>query len=784
MCKYLGFLIDLTFKYGNVKILEERGIEMKSVVDYINEFEERMSELENAEKNVNKDFKDVIDLTSLMKELDGIIDDLRKKYMESQKALLQDSTNEELKKQVQNNLKELDTFLKERALYELEIVSTMKDFEQRFMKIKLSNLPEDDSNKLKELYHDSENIIFQMKQLSESSDSNSFTFDPYDEAVFSLESADEYINYRKQLKTVDDQILNLQTNLNNLLFDKNKVETIETKDFNSSVLDGNLMDLFYQKEEILNQLKIIDKIAGPKVKLDFNGDLFEVPKSKKIFYETLLRKLKVINENIEKRTHNDLIVKLDEDILDKMDEPQKRAYLSSLILQIENVPSGILVSYIDDKMIPNEYRKLYLQIKKMLKNEKKQPQEWDFKLDENALSKMTDEEKVHYYTDFLSKLAEIPMLDPINIEIDNEIYKVDRKDREMFEKCYNGLAEAKKNLEQESQKFVEEPVQEDDSIKIDSIIDGGKKVLVTIENKMVTVLESNVKKLAEKHAVIKYIKINLQNYERKMEKVVVVQNVRKAKYLDKIKRQLRKNTVRVGLGLGAMLCASFGLAKMASKTTTEEPIIVINTDDLNNDLTQVPESSPIDEDVVKIIDDALENQTSSNNYENLEPTETTSDILTDEASDLDDNIYEIKEDTPVLNDDVKDNNNVSINPLGSTFTLKDSAKILTSYDSSMEYNPLFKNDLYTTVGVQLQLQDGSIVEINYNDTNAKEIVEDLIQNGAVILARRAVANEGLQDYFQNGIDTGVFLEQSIDLSNATSDLQEIIKNSLSQGRGL
>ena len=876
MCKYLGFLIDLTFKYGNVKILEERGIEMKSVVDYINEFEERMSELENAEKNVNKDFKDVIDLTSLMKELDGIIDDLRKKYMESQKALLQDSTNEELKKQVQNNLKELDTFLKERALYELEIVSTMKDFEQRFMKIKLSNLPEDDSNKLKELYHDRENIIFQMKQLSESSDSNSFTFDPYDEAVFSLESADEYINYRKQLKTVDDQILNLQTNLNNLLFDKNKVETIETKDFNSSVLDGNLMDLFYQKEEILNQLKIIDKIAGPKVKLDFNGDLFEVPKSKKIFYETLLRKLKVINENIEKRTHNDLIVKLDEDILDKMDEPQKRAYLSSLILQIENVPSGILVSYIDDKMIPNEYRKLYLQIKKMLKNEKKQPQEWDFKLDENALSKMTDEEKVHYYTDFLSKLAEIPMLDPINIEIDDEIYKVDRKDREMFEKCYNGLAEAKKNLEQESQKFVEEPVQEDDSIKIDSIIDGGKKVLVTIENKMVTVLESNVKKLAEKHAVIKSIKSNLQNYattvsekisqtfspeddemdfedeelavqidekyvksltdfekkiyyqslladimkqkitnekvvkigentyqmdekyerlfrkicrrikkiERKMEKVVVVQNVRKAKYLDKIKRQLRKNTVRVGLGLGAMLCASFGLAKMASKTTTEEPIIVINTDDLNNDLTQVPESSPIDEDVVKIIDDALENQTSSNNYENLEPTETTSDILTDEASDLDDNIYEIKEDTPVLNDDVKDNNNVSINPLGSTFTLKDSAKILTSYDSSMEYNPLFKNDLYTTVGVQLQLQDGSIVEINYNDTNAKEIVEDLIQNGAVILARRAVANEGLQDYFQNGIDTGVFLEQSIDLSNATSDLQEIIKNSLSQGRGL
>ena len=97
---------------------------------------------------------------------------------------------------------------------------------------------------------------------------------------------------------------------------------------------------------------------------------------------------------------------------------------------------------------------------------------------------------------------------------------------------------------------------------------------------------------------------------------------------------------------------------------------------------------------------------------------------------------------------------------------------------------MFKNDIYTTTGVQLQLKDGSIVEINYNDPNAKEIVEDLIQNGAVILARRAVANEGLQDYFQNGIDTGVFFEQSINLANTTSELQEIINDSLSQGRGL
>ena len=107
-----------------------------------------------------------------------------------------------------------------------------------------------------------------------------------------------------------------------------------------------------------------------------------------------------------------------------------------------------------------------------------------------------------------------------------------------------------------------------------------------------------------------------------------------------------------------------------------------------------------------------------------------------------------------------------------------------NYDSSNEYNPMFRNDVYTTTGVQLQLKDGSIVEINYNDSNAKEIVENLIQNGAIIIARRAVANEGLQDYLQNGVDTGVFFEQSIDLANSSSELQEIINDSLFQGRGL
>ena len=90
---------------------------MNNVTDYINEFEEKLIDREKNLTAANKDFKDVNDLTALLTELDEIIDDLRNKYITSQKDLRKDSSNEELKKQVDANLKELDTFLKERALY-------------------------------------------------------------------------------------------------------------------------------------------------------------------------------------------------------------------------------------------------------------------------------------------------------------------------------------------------------------------------------------------------------------------------------------------------------------------------------------------------------------------------------------------------------------------------------------------------------------------------------------------------------------------------------------------
>lgn len=838
------------------------------VMDYIDEFEEKLIEREKSLTAANKDFKDVNDLTSLLTELDEIIADLRNKYIAGQKALRKDSSNEELKKQVESNLRELDTYLKERALYEFEITSTMQDYEAKLAKFKFAESLNSELAKLKKLYHDRKDIISKIKLIAKPLDGDNSRFNPYDDIIFSLDNADELMKYQKSLKAIDDQVLNLQNTLNEHLFDEKAEENIETNDFNTPILDGDLMELFHQKEEILNQLKVIEKLPGPKVRFNFNGNVFEVPKSRKVSYTNFLRQLKVIDANIEKRTHNDLIVKLDENLLSKMTGPQKRAYLSSLLLQIENIPHGIVVDYIGGKLIPVEYKELYLKINKMLKAEKNFSENWSFALDVNAISKMSEEEKVNYYSDILAKLSQVPVTDPVTVELNEDTYIVNKKDQSLLKKCCLGLEEAKKGLNKEVSKLEsEEELTNTDNSRVENIINKGKKILVTIENKTVSVLDSNVKKLAEKWAVVKSIKGTLENYKesvfekasglfqlnededisltadlditideeyvdslsddkkviyyhtllddiknskidnektvqvgevvykidgkyenlfncinKRIEKIekkktlpVLVEKVKKANYLDKIKRQLKKKTVQLGLGLGAMFCAGFGLGRMTAKSNTV-PNVVVTDNTLNNDSKSVL----INDDIIKNIDNALEN----NNYENLESVATVSNALGTSEEALNDDIAEIDNNFQNDNYNIKKESDALTNPFGETFTLKDNAKIFMNYDSSNEYNPMFRNDVYTTTGVQLQLKDGSIVEINYNDSNAKEIVENLIQNGAIIIARRAVANEGLQDYLQNGVDTGVFFEQSIDLANSSSELQEIINDSLFQGRGL
>ena len=134
----------------------------------------------------------------------------------------------------------------------------MRDYETKLSKFKLGESLNSKLEELKKLYHDRKDIITKMKLISEPLDENSSRFDPYDGVTFSLENADKFIDYQKSLQAIDDQILDLQNLLNDKLFDQKAEENIEISEFNTPILDGDLMNLFHQKEEIKNQLKVIE----------------------------------------------------------------------------------------------------------------------------------------------------------------------------------------------------------------------------------------------------------------------------------------------------------------------------------------------------------------------------------------------------------------------------------------------------------------------------------------------------------------------------------------------
>ena len=142
-------------------------------------------------------------------------------------------------------------------------------------------------------------------------------FDPYDDLSFFHSDADKVLEAQKELKQIDDKILNLQVYLNTVntvLFDTQNEYVITTSTLNTAILNGDLASLNLKKEEIIAKLKLIEEMSGQKVTLKYNGKQYEIRKGKDGQYKSLLHELDVVNKNITKLTHNDLIVRLDEEL--------------------------------------------------------------------------------------------------------------------------------------------------------------------------------------------------------------------------------------------------------------------------------------------------------------------------------------------------------------------------------------------------------------------------------------------------------------------------------------
>ena len=154
-------------------------------------------------------------------------------------------------------------------------------------------------------------------------------------------------------------------------------------------------------------------------------------------------------------------------------------------------------------------------------------------------------------------------------------------------------------------------------------------------------------------------------------------------------------------------------------------------------------------------------------------------------SDVADNVP-TKEDEKILdivNKNLEtDDTKIEEDILGQTFRLNKDAGLYSRYYSSTAQTPLYKNDLYTTIGVLLETNYGEEIRVDYNTPDCEEIIYNVLEQGGKIIKRQAVCATGLQDFLNTGIPTGIVDENKITLVNENSELKNMIISSLNNGR--
>jgi len=316
----------------------------------------------------------------------------------------------------------------------------------------------------------------------------------------------------------------------------------------------------------------------------------------------------------------------------------------------------------------------------------------DIKIDEDYVSRLTDEEKKSYYLLMMHDITEKPIEHEAESMFDNRSYKYDVKYKDLFHEVRN-----------------------------------------------------------------RYLAILAKEKEP-----VKVTKFRPARFVDKIKKELKKKSVQIGLVLGLM-ASSFGLGRMMSKNVTNEVPVETVIETVSDSQIQ----QQIDDSIAEAFEkhqDASQKQIDASiqsAFEKYQP----GNIPTEQQS------------------DILEMNEKDLSVLGETFVLNSGAQIFDNTLSNPQV-PKYQNDVYTTTSVVLQTKDNALLTVDYRDPQAKEIVESLLNDGAIIVGRGAVANHGFEDYLQNGNYTGFFRESDLSTLNIQSDLQDMIVNSLQSGRSL
>lgn len=795
----------------------------KNIEEFILKLEPVLNERDEKIKKREELIKDVQDFLNLLPELDLVITDLEKQFLESNDPKIK---------------AELDSYLKERVVY----YDTIQLFTKEALDIKedLLSVPEEQRESEERLVH----LLYQRRGLEKK-----IEYYENQDMLSSNEEQTEYENSLQALEEIDQEILTHYQFLNELSEDLDEEFSYETNDLLMPLSTPKETDsLIRERESILASLKEIENSKGRKViyKDTYHGQAFskKIPKQLRGKYGLLMGKLKKIEKILNKEYLPD--IHIDGVLYDGMSKNQKIQYLANLMLQIEVfADKSLLPCIVNGKKIPFEYKQIYEQLVDEIKKlESKKVQYYSYSIDQNYYNSLSLEEKLNYIDDMARKVANNFIDQPIDVVWNGKKYRIDKRDEELFWKLIHMFEKVK----EEYQKKVQELQQENANIlNFSNVTD--------LENISLNHQMLSIPKDQERQFLLNQANINhLQDTEARLDEIVFDQQYystlteeEKINYckilIHTILSKDKTNPVELYLDgkevlVDAKYTKPFTMAVQHLLDVREENrkqdldifideeyVATLSSEEqmeyyyyLLHDIS----AKLIKDSMSRVVDGktfyfdkkyALLFEVVMNRYLALQakvkaPVKVTKvekpkkvdkikKFLKKKAVQIALTVtalaasygmgqfmarqntlnQEVAQETVLNNEepnisiddiepiqiDQSDSALENITNLGNQFELNENPVIYENTDLSEPLSPSYQNDSYRIVAEHYQMPDGTLETVSYNDSDFQEKVEQIKANGGVLQSVSGVAKSGEKDYLENQIPTGVFDANDIQL---------------------
>ena len=461
----------------------------KNIEEFILKLEPVLNERDEKLKKREELIKDVNDFLNLLPELDLVISDLEKSYLESNDPKVK---------------AELDSYLKERIVY----YDTIRAFTKEALDIKenLDSVSEEQRESEEKLLH----LLYQRRELEKK-----IEYYENQEILVSNESQSDYENLLNNLDQIDQEILTNYQFLHEISGELDEEFSYEANDLLMPLsTPKETENLIKERENILASLKEIENSKGRKIlyKDTYHGQAFskKIPKQLRGKYGLLMGKLKKIEKTLNKEYLPN--ISIDGILYDGMSKNQKIQYLANLMLQIEVfADKSFMPCIVNGKKIPFEYKQVYEQLVDMIKDlESKKVHYYSYVIDQKYYNKLNLGEKLNYIDDLVRKVTNNFIDDPIEIVWNGKKFRIDKKDKELFWK----LIEMFEAVKEECKKKVEELGEENNHILNFSNVTDLEKV--SLNNQLISLPKEQLPQFLQNKAMIE----NIEAAEDKFEQVV------------------------------------------------------------------------------------------------------------------------------------------------------------------------------------------------------------------------------------------------------------------------